>query len=314
MNRNARTREIPTAVLGLTPGNGHPFSFAAIINGYDPAGLAEAGWPVIHDYVRRRDASEFRLPPLQVTHAWTQDAATTARLCAACRIPQAVSDLGGLVNQVEAVIIARDDHERHWELARPFLEAGLSVFVDKPLSLDVRDLRQFRPYLERGKLMSGSGLRYARELDAPRAELAEYGRLNLVRGTVVLDWEHYGVHMVEAILSLLTARPVAVTAHLCEHASIAIEMDDGTLAVIDALGAVPKIFRLDLHGSTRHSTHEITDNFSMFRRLLWHFARMVESGEPPIPPEKTLDIMGVLIAGRLARREHRRVRIDELEL
>lgn len=314
MNRNDRTREIPTAVLGLSPGNGHPFSFSAIINGYNPAELAASGWPGIHDYVRRRDGSEFGLPPLRVTHAWTQDEATTAQLCAACRIPHAVADRDSLVNQVEAVIIARDDHERHWELAGPFLEAGLSVFLDKPLSLDVQELRRFRPYLERGKLMSASGLRFARELDEPRAELADYGRLALVHGSVVLDWEHYGVHMVEAILGLLPARPVAVTAHQCEHASIAIEMDDGTLVLVDALGAVPKIFRLDLHGSARHSTHEITDNFSMFRRLLWHFARMVESGEPPIPPERTLDVMSVLIAGRLARLEHRRVRIDELEL
>ncbi len=307
-------REIPTAVLGLTEGNGHPFSFAAIINGHDPAGLAASGWPGIHDYVRRRDGSEFGLPPLRVTHAWTQDPDATARLCAACRIPHAVADRDALRDQVAAVIIARDDHERHWEFAAPFLEAGLPVFLDKPLSLDVAELRRFLPYLERGKLMSGSGLRFAKELDEPRAELADYGRLALVRGSVVLDWERYGVHMVEAILGLLPSRPVAVSAHRCGHASVAIEMDDDTLVLVDALGAVPKTFRVDLFGAARNSTHEIADNFSMFRRLLWHFARMVETGEPPIPPQRTLDVMRVLIAGRLARQDHRRVRIDELDL
>ncbi|HOX24969.1 MAG TPA: Gfo/Idh/MocA family oxidoreductase [Candidatus Krumholzibacteria bacterium] len=305
-------REISTAVLGVTEGNGHPFSFSAIVNGYDDHGMAAAGWAGIHDYLRRRDRSEFGLPPLRITHAWTQDQALTAQLCAACRIPHAVADLATLPRAVEAVIIARDDHERHWELARPFLEAGLPVFLDKPLSLDATDVRRFRPYLEAGKLMTGSGLRFARELDEPRAELAAYGRLALVRGAVVLDWERYGVHMVEAILGLLPARPVAVTAHRCDHASVAIELDDGCLALVDALGAVPKSFRIDLFGSGRNSTHEVADNFSMFRRMLWHFARMVESGEPPIPPERTLDVVRVLIAGRMSRHERRRVTIDEL--
>ena len=305
-------REIPVAVLGLTEGNGHPFSFAAIINGYDDAGLAAAGWDGIYQYVRRRDPSELGLPPLRVTHAWTQDAAATARLCAACRIEHAATDREALVDQVEAVIIARDDHRNHWQYARPFLERGLPVFLDKPLSLDPAELALFRPYLEQGKLMTGSGLRFAKELDEPRADLAGYGRLALVRGSVVLDWERYGVHMVEGILGLLPSRPVAVSAHRCEHASLAIEMDDGTLVLIDALGTVPKTFHIDLFGSDRNSSHEIADNFSMFRRMLWHFAQMVQTGKPPIAPERTLDVMRVLIAGRLARQDQRRVKLDEL--
>ena len=33
--------------------------------------------------------------------------------------------------------------------------------------------------------MSCSGMRYARELDEPRADLAAYGRLKLIRGAIV---------------------------------------------------------------------------------------------------------------------------------
>ncbi len=59
-------------VVGLSEGNGHPFSFSAIVNGYDDAGMAASGWPVIHDYLRLRDPSEFGGLGAQVTHAWTQ--------------------------------------------------------------------------------------------------------------------------------------------------------------------------------------------------------------------------------------------------
>ena len=52
--------------------------------------------------------------------------------------------------------------------------------------------------------MSCSGMRYARELDEPRADLAAYGRLKLIRGAIVLSWEKYGVHLLEAILAMVS--------------------------------------------------------------------------------------------------------------
>jgi hypothetical protein len=168
-------------IIGVSEGNGHPFSYGSIINGYSPEGLAASGWPGIYEYVRRRHASEFGLQGWTITHAWTQDSDVTRRLCAACRIPHGIGDYREFLGKVDAVIIARDDFENHFQMAQPFLEAGLHVFVDKPLSLEISELRAFKPYLEKGQLMSCSGMRYARELDEPRADLPAYGRLREVR-------------------------------------------------------------------------------------------------------------------------------------
>ena len=305
---------IRAGIVGLTEGNGHPFSFSAIVNGYAPAALAASGWPGISEYVRRRDPSEFGLDGLTVTHAWTQDAALTKALCDACRIPNAAAHLKDLLGQVDAVIFARDDHENHLAMAMPFLEAGLPVFIDKPLSLNPDELRAFRPFLETGRLMSCSGMRYAKELDEVRACLPQYGRLKLIRGAVLNDWERYAVHLLEAIFSLVPSHPLSVTALEAEHMSVAIRMDDGCLVQIDALENVPKTFRVDVWGSERASSHDIVDNFSMFRRMLWHFRNSITEGRPAIPVERTLAIMRVLIAGRLARREGRKVHLDDIKL
>ncbi len=301
-------------IIGLSPGNGHPFSFSAIINGYDDAGLAASGWPVIYDYVRRRDPSEFGIAGLQVTHAWTQDEIVTRRLCRACRIPHAASRREAMLGNVDAVIIARDDAETHLEMAQPFLEAGLPVFIDKPLSLDLDALRFFRPYLDQGQLMSCSGMRYARELDEARASIAEYGRLLLLRGAIVLSWEKYAVHLIDALFGVVSARPVSVIALDAPHAALAVAMDDGSLLQLDALGEAPRTFRLDFWGEQRTSSHEITDNFSMFRRLLWHFAEMIRTRRPVVPVRDTLDAMRLLIAGKLARRDGGKVLLSELPL
>lgn len=301
-------------IIGLSEGNGHPFSYGSIINGYSAEGLAVSGWQGIYEYVRRRHASEFGLAGWAITHAWTQDPESTKRLCAACLIPHGVADYREFLGEVDAVIIARDDHESHFQMSLPFLEAGLPVFVDKPLSLELSELRALKPYLEKGQLMSCSGMRYARELDEPRADLAAYGRLKLIRGAIVLSWEKYGVHLLEAVLAITPAHPVSVRMVPAEHASAVVLLDDGVLFQIDAMGDCARTFHLELFGTQRTGMFDITDNFSMFRRMLWEFVESIRTGHPAIPSDRTLEIMRVLIAGRMARKENREVFLNELSL
>ncbi len=78
-------------------------------------------------------------------------------------------------------------------MAPPFLEAGIPIFVDKPLTLQQNELEAFWPHLCDGRVMSCSGLRFAIELDTLTSEISTIGRLRLVRGSTLNDWTKYGV-------------------------------------------------------------------------------------------------------------------------
>ena len=301
-------------IIGLSEGNGHPFSYSSIVNGYSPEGLQDSGWPGIYEYVRRRHASEFGIENWKITHAWTQDPESTKKLCAACRIPNSLADYRDMLDKVDAVIIARDDFENHFEMSREFLENGLPVFIDKPLSVEVSELRKFRPYLEKGQLMSCSGMRFARELDEPRADLAAYGKVKLIRGAIVLSWEKYGVHLLDAVFGMTTAHPISVRMQNTGHASATIRLDDGVLLQIDAMGECARTFHLDIYGTLRTGSFDIFDNFSMFRRMLWEFTESIRTGRPAVPPERTLEVMSVLIAGRMSQAEDREVFLNEISI
>jgi len=301
-------------IIGVSEGNGHPFSFSAIINGYSPEGLKDSGWSGIYEYVRRRHASEFGLGGWKVTHAWTQDAEVTRKLCAASLIENPVGDYRDFLGKVDAVIIARDDFELHFEMAQPFLRAGLPVLVDKPLCLDPTQLRELSPYLESGQLMSCSGMRYARELDEPRATLDSYGIVKLIRGAIVLSWEKYGIHILDAVLGMPTSRPVSVRMTPTAHASAVIRFADDSLLQIDALGEASRTFHIEIFGTEKNGAFDITDNFSMFRRMLWEFTNSIETKRPAIPAQRTLEIMRTLMAGRLSCKENREVRLDEIAI
>jgi predicted dehydrogenase len=99
-----------------------------------------------------------------------------------------------------------------------------------------------------------------------------------------------------------------------EHASAVITMDDGLTIQIDAMGDCARTFHIEIFGSERTGAFDITDNFSMFRRMLWEFLESIGTGKPAIPAERTLEVMKVLMAGRISKKEGREVLLNELAL
>ncbi len=293
---------IRTGIIGFSEGNGHPLSFSAIINGYDDHKFAAAGWPVIHNYLKAQGPERFGIEDARVTCAWTQDPDLTATICAACKIDTACANVEDMLGKVDAVIVARDDWETHARLAMPFLEAGLFVFVDKPLSLDDRELAAFEPYLRSGKLMSCSGLRFAQELDEfrqPRSEWA-IGAPKLVEASVLFGIEKYGIHMIEAVASLDPAwgRVTTVTRLAVPHDAWLMQFSDGVPFILHCLGAVGKTFHVSFYGVRGHLHFDLHDNFSAFRRAMEKFFAMVRSGTPAIDPDETLRVMRLIQEAR----------------
>ncbi|MDB4279365.1 Gfo/Idh/MocA family oxidoreductase [Paraglaciecola sp.] len=303
---------IKLGIIGLNEGNGHPFSFSAIINGFDNEGMKNAGWDVIYDYLIKRHASEFGFFNVQVTHAWTQDPELTQKLAKASKIPHAVTDVNDMLDAVDGVIIARDDYETHYPLAKRFLEKGKFVFIDKPLSLDIEELRFFRDYLKGGKLMSCAGARYARELDEIRAGIDSFGEMKLIRGTVLNSMEKYGVHMLDGIFGITGFQAKSVSCYRAKHDSMMIKNIDNSLIYIDALGTTAKTLQFDFWSDKKRFHAETNDNFTMFRRLLADFITMIKTGKPTIAPELVIDTMKVLIAANISKNEDREVNIDEI--
>jgi len=305
---------IKLGIIGINEGNGHPFSFSAIINGFDDEGMKNSGWDVIYDYLKIRDASEFGFDNVQVTHVWTQDPEQTKKIAKASKIPNIVIDVNDMLDEVDGVLIARDDYETHYPLAKTFLEKGKFVFIDKPLSLETEELRFFRKYLEDGKLMSCAGARYARELDEIRGNIDSFGDMKLIRGTVINSMEKYGIHMLDGIFGVAGFQVKSVSCFDAKHTSMMIKNKDNSLIYIDALGESSKTLQFDFWSDEKRFHAETNDNFSMFRRLLADFIKMIRTKKPTVDPELVINTMKVLIAANLSRKENREIQLDEITI
>ena len=68
------SKRIKLGIIGLSEGNGHPYSWAAICNGFDSVVIKDCPFPVIPEYLSKKVyPDEFLTDIAQVTHIWTQD-------------------------------------------------------------------------------------------------------------------------------------------------------------------------------------------------------------------------------------------------
>src|SRR3990172_8108885 len=196
--------EIRLAMLGMIEGNGHPYSWSAIVNGYDPEEMAKCPFPVIPQYLAEVPLNTMRILGARVTHVWTDDPQDAPKVAAASKIENVASRPEDVIGQVDAVIIGTDDGHEHGRRARPFIEAGLPVFVDKPLAINVADLNQFTRWHNAGKaFLSSSNMRYAPELKQVQRQRAQLGELRWITTCTSKTWERYAVHALEAVWPVL---------------------------------------------------------------------------------------------------------------
>ncbi len=305
-------KEIKLGMIGFSEGNGHPYSFSSIINGYDDEGFEKTNWNGIHDYLKKKDRSEFGFEGVKVTHVWSQDREESELLARAARIPNVVDHRLDMMDEVDGVIIARDDYENHLDMSRDFLENDLFIFIDKPLCLDLEELRYFKKYMEKGKLMSRSGMRYASELDELRANIDRLGDIRSVKGTVINGLEKYGIHILDGIFGVNDFDVKTVEYKKGKTEILTLETHDDTFVQIEALGRSPIAFQFDFWGEKNRYHAEVKDNFTMFRRMLYRFVRMIREGEND--PSLTIKLIKILIAAGLSKERGRSVNLDEIKL
>ena len=133
-------KKIKLGIIGLSEGNGHPYSWSAIFNGYNEEEMAKCPFPVIPEYLSKQNYPEDFLGELaEVTHIWTQDISVSNSVARAAKIEYVVKKMEDMIGHVDAILLSRDDAENHVEMAQPFLEAGLPIFIDKPFALSLSE-------------------------------------------------------------------------------------------------------------------------------------------------------------------------------
>ncbi len=289
-------------MLGMIEGNGHPWSWSAIINGYNAQAMEKCPYPVIREYLGRQPSGSVGIDGAQVTHIWTDNPSDAEPIAAAARIPHVVRRAEDVVGEVDAVIISTDDGDDHVRRAAPFIEAGLPVLIDKPLATNLGDLKGFVDWHDAGKtILSTSGLRYAPEMAAASAMPPE--SIRWITSFTCKSWERYGIHALEAVYPVLgegfesvqaNSRPGTDLMHITHRSGCVVTV----AAIDDAFGSFGSVH---LYGTGGDIAIKLQDTYTAFRRQLTTFIGLLETGHPPFAFDQTVELMLILIAGKESR-------------
>ncbi|HOC03149.1 MAG TPA: Gfo/Idh/MocA family oxidoreductase [bacterium] len=307
-------RILKIAFIGTNEGNGHIYSWSAIINGsYNFELIKKCGYPVIVDYLYK-NRNNLGIKDARVTHVWTHDRNISEQVSKTTFIDNVIDSPEQAIGYVDGAVITTDIGSTHVNLAKPFIDANIPVFIDKPLADNIEDLKTFYNWYKEGKLiMSCSSLRYAREIKS--LDLSAAGRIEYISGIMSKSWERYGVHAIEGLCAITGINIDSVFNTGDQHLNLALINHKNGLRSLLQVIYNSKIFgRYDIFCEKNTFTIETSDSFYMFREQIEDIVKFFVEHKYPFPFLETVEIIKAVIAGIESRKTGKPVHISEINL
>ena len=234
------------------------------------------------------------------------------------QVPRVYRHLEELVEEVDGAVIHGCNWDTHITKARPLVEAGKAVLIDKPVAGCWRDLEQLRAWAGSGaRITGGSSLRFCREthnwLVQPEGERG-------IPDTVVcgcgVDEFNYGIHAYALLAGIMGAGAVSVR-HLGKgkQRRVQVNWPDGRLGIV-VVGATEKWLPFYATIVTeRGMSHYQADSSQLYRALLEATLPYLagQTDQPPLPLQALIEPeLWALAARRSWLEGDREVQVGEL--
>jgi predicted dehydrogenase len=217
-----------------------------------------------------------------------------------------------MIGRVDGMLIESQEGTVHYERAKPFLEAGIPCFIDKPFTCSVEHARKLVELAERKNvpIFSSSSLRYAPEL----VSFMQEKPLGQVIGALAYGPAsenprnpglfHYGIHAVEILYTLMG--PGCEWVHCMYEASSEVTTGhwrDGRVASIRGIRKGAGAYGATVFCERGVVSLELKTTF-IYRELLKQIVRMFQTGKSPLDPKVSLEIVGFIEAARKSGSNH----------
>lgn len=216
-----------------------------------------------------------------------------------------VDDPIDMIGYIDGVLIESQDGSVHYERAKPFIEAGIPVFIDKPFTCSLEHAKAIAKLAERNKVpvFSSSSLRYALEVQEIIDKKDEFGK---VIGADTYSpgplsprnpgLFHYGIHGLETLYALMGPGCNSVWAVTTNGADVIIgAWNDGRLGSLRTTRAGTHSYGFTAFCEKRVIPSTINAGV-IYRELLKRVVEMFKTGESPVDIRETLEIIAFIEA------------------
>ncbi len=220
-----------------------------------------------------------------------------------------------MIGKVDGMLIESVDGTVHLERAKPFLEAGIPCFIDKPFTCSTADARTILELSAKHKapVFSSSSLRYAPEVVEYIAD-PKPGKVIgcAVHGPASLSpipernagLYHYGIHPVEVLYTLMGPGCQRVT-NVSEKDNDVVtgHWKDGRIASVRGIRRGSSGYGFTAYAEKAIKPVTIGTAF-IYRELLKQVVAFFTTGKPPVDPQTTLEIMAFIEAANRSGANH----------
>lgn len=295
-------KELNIGMIGFSDGNGHPYSWSAIFNGYDNKKMKDCKYPAIINYLKKQKFPEVQIKNAKVSHIWTQDKNLSNHISSASLIDNVEDDYLDLIGKVDAVILARDDAENHYKIAKPFLEAGLPIYIDKPLALSVTKAKKIiNTQKYEGQIFSCSTMRYSSELKLSKEQTKIIGEIRSIHGFVQKSWDKYAVHIIEPIIQLIPNRGKINKSKIWrvdDRVLLSVSFESHVDIHLQTCGKLVSPISLRVIGTKGWVDLNFTDTFNAFRSTLLDFIEGIKNKDVRIPSNDIIEVVKIIELGK----------------
>lgn len=276
---------ISLGLIGMSEGNGHPYSWSAILNGYDPTLIQKCGFPSIPKYLECQSWPSAKINNAKVDYVWTQTQSVTTHIAESTFIPNVCKHYDDFIHDVDGVLLARDDYANHLKYSGKFLEVGLPIYIDKPIATRLIDLDLiYRKQKFDGQIFTCSALRFANEFMIDLNKLQdEIGEIRGIRGVGIKSWSKYAVHVIDPIFFILKRHGLSANIvvedrqkFLDEGVHVIAKSGDIRLEFITT-GLANGFFEITFLGAKSEKKITFSDTFGAFKAALTEFIQPIHS-------------------------------------
>jgi predicted dehydrogenase len=226
-----------------------------------------------------------------------------------------VENPADMIGKVDGMLIESVDGTVHYERAKPFLEAGIPCFIDKPFTCSTADAKKIFELAESKKtvVFSSSSLRYAPDVVEYVAD-PKPGKLVgcMVYGPASLSpipernagLYHYGIHPVEILYTLMGPGCKRVTSvHEKGVDVVTGHWKDGRVATLRGIRAGASGYGFTAFAEKGVKAVTVGTGV-IYRELLKKVVEFFKTGKPPVEPATTIEIMAFIEAANKSGANH----------
>ena len=264
--------------------------------------------------------------PARVVAVWGETRAFAEKAAEAGQIPEIVRRPEEMIGHIDGVMVDHRHAKYHMAAVRPFIEAGVPAFVDKPFSFTVAEgWRLLQRARKKGVPVTSFSTipEQAAFRNDLRKQIRSLGRITAVetRGPCDLKSKYggvffYGIHQVDAILKAFGPGIAAVQVIRARRNPNAVAVmtyrDGGPIVTMHCIQEGPYSFAFRAVGPRGAAEYVHRSDEDPYLTGVRKFLRMFRTGRMPHTPAEILEPIAVLEAMSKSARTGKRTRVANL--